>query len=240
MLGSKHTNPAVSRVWLLDFDGVLLRHPKVLQRVQHRVVEYVQQNTGSFLNHNDATRLNRELYGRYGHTHRGLKKLFKPQSTLYDFNRFVYEPAFIQSLYREFAKDPQLALDFSAWKHWMELQQRDDEHGLLDKVLIFTNSPSSWAETWLSQSPLHSCIDEILGSDHPLFQERSGETLLKPALELYERTEYYHRPHQLLYFMDDSPLNLEPVSNRPQWVPYWFHAISTKPITECMMPYVKK
>jgi FMN phosphatase YigB (HAD superfamily) len=231
-----HQNPAVSRVWLLDFDGVLMRHPKVLQRVSHRVVEYVRQNTGGYLSQADATRINRELYGRYGHTHLGMKKLFRPQSTLADFNRFVYEPGFIQGLYREFGKDPSIAEDFSQWKFWLELQQREIDSGILDKVHIFSNSPSSWVEPWLATSPIAECIDDILGSDHPIFMDKT-DVLLKPALELYERLEVFHEPHQMLYFLDDSLLNLEPISKRPQWTPVWFQNDPKKSVEKCIEYY---
>jgi FMN phosphatase YigB (HAD superfamily) len=235
---SAQKNPAVSRVWLLDFDGVVLRHPKVLQRVSQRVVEYVQQNTGSYLSQADATRLNRELYGRYGHTHLGMKKLFRPHSTLADFNRFVYEPGFINGLYREFGKEASVAQDMGAWKSWLEAHECDD-HGILEKVVIFTNSPSAWVEPWLASSPLCNTFDEILSSDHPLFNDPNKKTdgLLKPALELYERIEYYHESHQLLYFLDDSRLNLEPICQRPQWVPVWFDNDPQKSVEKCVRPY---
>ena len=211
----------VSRVLLMDFDGVLLRHPAVLGRIQRRVVTYVQQNVkGGYLSETDAARVNRDLYGRYGHTHTGMKKLFLPHTRLSSFNAFVYDPVFLNELYKTYGKDPEVLSGIQQWNAWFDDQLSSDA-GEVDKVAIFTNSPAAWPTMWLDAAGLLNRFQEILGSDHVLFEGRE-DSLLKPNKQLYMRLENYHDPHQMLYFVDDSPVNLEPLVHRPQWIPMLF------------------
>jgi len=218
-MGNKMLTNTVSRVVLMDFDGVLLRHPAVLGRVQQRVVQYVQRNIhGGYLSDTEAIRVNRDLYGKYGHTHLGMKKLFMPHARLTTFNGYVYDPMFLNELYKEFGKDLDVLNDIRGWESWMDEQLSE---GDVDKIAIFTNSPASWPTMWLDAAGLLNRFQEIMGSDHVLFEGRE-DSLLKPNKNLYMRMENYHDPHQMLYFVDDSPVNLEPLIQRPQWIPMLF------------------
>jgi FMN phosphatase YigB (HAD superfamily) len=209
----------VSRVVLMDFDGVLLRDPRVLRRVQQRVVQYVQRNVHKgYLSEAEAVRVNRDLYQRYGHTHLGMKKLFMPHARLTTFNGFVYDPGFLNELYREFGRDDEVLNGIRAWDTWFDEQLNE---GDVDKLAIFTNSPAAWPTMWLEAAGRLGQFQEILGSDHVLFEGRT-DSLLKPDKNLYLRMETYHDPHQALYFVDDSLGNLEPLVQRPQWIPMLF------------------
>jgi FMN phosphatase YigB (HAD superfamily) len=209
----------VSRVVLMDFDGVLLRHPKVLRRVQDRVVEYVRRNVKhTTLTTADARRLNRDLYGRYGHTHTGMRKLFMPHARLGTFNEFVYDKTYIQELLHDYGKDPEVLSGMTEWNTWLDAQWAE---GDVSAMKVFTNAPRIWPQVWLEASGMQDRFQEILGSDHILFEGRE-DSLLKPDKRLYERMEHYHGGDQLLYFVEDSPVNLEPLMHRPQWVPVLF------------------
>jgi FMN phosphatase YigB (HAD superfamily) len=208
----------MTRVILMDFDGVLMRHPPVLKRVQGRVVEYVRKYAGKgHMSEGDATRLNRDLYQRYGHTHLGMKKLFMPYSRVSSFNHYVYEPAFLNELYQAFGKDPDCLDGLQSWESWIDDQLYE---GDVEQTAIFSNSPASWVSLWLSAAGMEDHFQEILGSDHPLFEGRD-DSLLKPDPRLYDRVETYI-PDPSLYFVEDSPLNLDPVVKRDRWIPMLF------------------
>lgn len=216
----------VSRVILMDFDGVLMRHSGVLRSVQNRVVEYVRRNVGGGgggggggnMTTEDARRLNRDLYGRYGHTHVGMKKLFVPHTRLNTFNDFVYDPGYLKEILEEYRGDAEVFAGMTQWNTWLDEQLLE---GDVDKIAILTNSPGTWPKMWLEAAGMTERFQEILGSDHVLFEGRE-DSLLKPNLRLYERIEHYHGPTQMLYFVEDSPGNLEPLLHRPQWIPVLF------------------
>lgn len=211
----------MSRVLLMDFDGVLLRHPPVLRRVQGRVVEYVRRHVGArgnTMSETDAIRLNRDLYQRHGHTHLGMKKLFMPYARVETFNAFVYDPSFLSELYQDYGKDPECLGGLQQWESWLDEQLNE---GDVEKLALFTNSPSHWVEMWLSAAGMEGRFQECLGSDHPLFESRE-DSLLKPAPYLYDRIEHYHNLDASLYFVEDSPLNLDPVVGRDRWIPMLF------------------
>ena len=220
------------RTLLLDFDGVILKHKPVLQKIQHRVVDYVQKNVHSgYLSEKDAYRLNQDLYTRYGHTHLGMKKLFQPSTRLETFNAYVYDPVFLQSIYYEFLTHESLHIDLQEFKTW--IREFEEKTGI--PCYIFTNSPSHWCEMWLMPNGKEGKINthipgirDIFGSNHSLFDTPS-DVLLKPNPVLYRRMETYlnsknqNDPHcHQLIFVDDSLANLEPIMKRSQWYPIWF------------------
>lgn len=214
------------KVLLLDFDGVILKHKPVLKRIQNRVVDYVRENVHQgYLSMEDAQRLNRDLYTRYGHSHLGMKKLFLPFSRLSSFNDYVYQPAFLQGLYHEYMTDEILQNDIQSFKGWMA--SFEDKTGV--PTYIFTNSPSHWCEMWLmsDKNTTHvKGIRDILGSNHSVF-ETPADALLKPNQVLYRRMESYlssqfNSVENHLIFVDDSVSNLEPIVTRSMWTPIWF------------------
>lgn len=227
--------PSTQRVLLLDFDGVILRHKPVLHKIQERVVDYVQKNVhNGYLTEKDADRLNRDLYSRYGHTHTGMKKLFLPFSRLSNFNEYVYNPVFLQSLYHEFATDETLHKELKEFRDWV----KNFEETSNIPCYIFTNSPALWCELWLMHTPgsthIHG-VKDIFGSDHTIF-ETPSDNLLKPNPVLYRRIESYLSYSPVItskkdaskatdlqfVFVDDSIANLEPLITRPMWFPIWF------------------
>lgn len=226
-----------NRILLLDFDGVILRQKPVLQKVQQRIIDYVQLNVHKgYLHPEDAMRLNQDLYTRYGHTHIGMKKLFLPFSRLSDFNKFVYDPLFMNQLYMDAVRTTQVQEEMKDFKSWVKEFERTYDI----PCYIFTNSPSHWCEQWLLRdTPGRTRVDgvvDIFGSNHSLF-ESHADSLLKPNLVLYSRIEnhllskthtemceddsYCVKDGQLI-FVDDSLANLEPVVHLRKWLPIWF------------------
>lgn len=210
------------RAVLLDFDGVIFQNKKALDRVQDRIVEYVQQNVyNGYMNKEDAIRVNRDLYTTYGHTHLGMKKLFLPESRISCFNKFVYDQDFLSSLQSEFMDDELIRKNVKEFEEWVTNFYR--AYGI--PVYIFTNSPREWCYTWLKYRYIEGFRD-IFSSDHVVFD--SGlYSLLKPDPSTYKRLEYYFKkkfdnePYELI-FVDDSLTNLIPVAGNALWHPIWF------------------
>lgn len=239
MLSARPVTPATlkasHKALLLDFDGVILRHPRALKHIEERIIDYVQINVyKGYLGREDARRLNYDLYNRYGHTHIGMKKLFLPFSHVSEFNDFVYDPAFLNKIYRDVVEDESLHKEIADFKRWLKTFKQTT--GI--PCYIFTNSPSRWSELWLMREPnqthIHG-IEDVFGSDHALFYN-PADSMLKPNVLLYKNIEHHllnskKNPEQeiRLLMVDDSISNLEPITYNPRWVPIWFGKSMSNP-----------
>ena len=120
----------MSKMLLLDIDGVLIRDPLVLDHVKHNCVEYVRAKLPEA---KDPYKVNRLLYKRYGHTARGLEKAFKIDAS--DFDEKVYDKKLMTHLWSymsstDFQKDASTICDISnsGWD-----------------VRLFSNGPLNWS-----------------------------------------------------------------------------------------------
>lgn len=201
---------------LLDMDGVTLRHHGLSAHVAQRVVSYVQRRVPWRLDRASAEEYNRRIYTQTGHTWLGLRnELGLGAGSLEEFNAWVYDDETLERL-EEVYKDPVIST------------QRQDLLSLTRfcrdsrvPVVIFSNAPTSWCVG--AAEVLGMPCQVILGSDHPVFMGR----LLKPDHMLYYNVARYlqsqfQEDRLRLHFVDDTLLNLLPVTHRPDWNPLWF------------------
>jgi|APGre2960657373_1045057.scaffolds.fasta_scaffold00921_5 FMN phosphatase YigB (HAD superfamily) len=192
---------ARGRAILFDVDGVLVRNRAVSAAIEKRVVNYVHTRANVPLD--CASRVNRELYSAYGHTHTGLKAAYRIKDTIHDFNTFVYDDKTILECYRELVSSSE-ACD-GARALFTELRGAP--------VFLFTNAPDVWADAVVQALGLNIRMERRL---------TSSSFGLKPDDATYARVAAYAKADagvETLVFVDDQLRNLVPVLNMPDWQP---------------------
>jgi FMN phosphatase YigB (HAD superfamily) len=207
----------VPKILLLDMDGVVFRQPHVYKFVSMRVVSYVQKKLKPILtdiNYHYAEQINTMLYTSYGHTLIGLNSIFNTNIDMNEFNRAVYDDITLNYM-RYFKYDPKV-IEYSN-------EVRQTIHRCHEKdipVYIFSNAPICWSNAILEATDLVIEKNNILGPEHPLFDE-GGQ--LKPMPRLYNGVErllcYRHGEKSEIIFMDDSISNLRPCIHMEKWKP---------------------
>lgn len=114
----------------LDIDGVLVRDKNLLQHVKRNCELYVAKKLPECKSPRHTNSL---LYSRYGHTARGLERVFQVDTR--DFNSKVYDKPLLNHLAEvlatpQFQKEAEMVHQLSA-EGW--------------KLSLFTNSPWVWA-----------------------------------------------------------------------------------------------
>lgn len=147
----------MSKMLLLDIDGVVLRDPLLLEHVKHNCAEYVRAKLPEA---KDPYKVNRLLYKRYGHTAHGLRKAFRINAN--DFDDKVYDKKLMSHLWSclsstEFAKDAMTLHEIyeSGWD-----------------IRLFSNSPLRWS------IPVQCAIGDFVGVN-------KDELFLKPDARAY-------------------------------------------------------
>lgn len=206
-----------SRALLLDVDGVLLQHTKILNNVAIRADRYVKHKLSLSSEHGKS--VNQLLYSSCGHTHLGMKHLLASQKqTIQQFNHEIYTPDLINYL-ATLRQEPEVIQAREDMQHVLQVCQKTNI-----SVYIFSNAPIEWCAQVLRilDMPIHE--RNILSSDHDLFQTQD---VLKPDMQLYRNVEQYlMQQHQdefiQLLFVDDSFRNLVPIMNSSSWIPIFF------------------
>lgn len=209
----------MSKVLLLDLDGVVLHQPRVFKQISHKIVSYVQRYAPRMYTMDDAMELNKLLYSSYAHTHRGLRAVYGNQIPPLDhFNTCIYDIHIINYLWNH-RYDPELQTRANQAR---ALVTHAKDIGV--PTYVFTNSPGIWCQNAMDITNLADLIPPSaqLSSSHPVF----SETLLKPDQKLYENVAMFLQ-HEVpgwsqLVFVDDSWANLRPVIGSPTWVPLFF------------------
>lgn len=141
---------------LLDVDGVLVRNPELVQKVDDNVARYVSKKLPHSKNPKVIAKM---LFKKYGHTAIGLKQAFRVDAS--DFDEFVYDRKLIDSLWEhlsgnEFQKEAEIVSNIA------------------DKVptILFSNSPPQWT------IPVASAISDAVSISSPLY--------LKPDRRAYK------------------------------------------------------
>lgn len=82
----------MQRITLLDFDGVLYKHPKAMWYVSKRSSEFVHHKMKLPGKHASpiSEEVNRNLYRTFGHTVLGLQRMGY-EATIEEYNEFVYD-----------------------------------------------------------------------------------------------------------------------------------------------------
>jgi FMN phosphatase YigB (HAD superfamily) len=174
----------------LDIDGVILRDKLLLEHVKDNCVQYVASKLPECKNPRET---NRVLYLSHGHTARGLRNVFKMDTS--DFNEKVYDRRLMDHLAEviygtEFQHEA---------KELHELTEKDW------KVTLFTNSPVEWAV------PIARAISDNV------FLDCTGHDMstasLKPEVDRYMQFP----KHMSHIYVDDSLKNL----GTARWMPNW-------------------
>ena len=191
---------------LLDFDGVILRHPRATQTIISRSERYANK----FLKLRSQTALtivNREIYKLAGHTVNGLKDMGYPASHE-DFNHDVYSDLDYDYLFENLHETNRK--DIETLK---ELQNACNMNQI--DLKIFSNAPDAWCEAALNRMKSEELLDikPIMGSQHP--------DVAKPELRVYQKIEE-ELPDTLIHFVDDRFENLSKVCGNGKWKNYLF------------------
>lgn len=216
-----HTQSTRPKVLLLDVDGVIIQQPKVIQHVSRNIVQYFSKELD--LPMHNALQVNKLLYSEYGHSYRGLRKVFNFDKSIHHFNTSVYTPDVLQ-LVKESNQDMLQHVNYMQLKQ-MVLRCRCENV----PVYLFTNAPFVWCKTVLSASGLDKFIpdEHIISCDHDvmLYHEDDG---FKPAGVVYETVQHYinnvHRLEDSLFvFIEDSFKNLVPIVGESSWLPVYLN-----------------
>lgn len=206
LLRAKPIKPIV----LLDYDGVVLRHPRASRLIRRRCERYTATQTGCRPGSNAARDLNRALYTTYGHTHVGLRRLGYP-SDIACFNAQVYDGIDYKTLF-ENTEDDVMEANTKMLKALMCLT---DSYN----VKIFSNAPREWCVETMRQmdsSPNGAALAHLQSN----FIDLAG--LVKPDIRAYVAAEIAlswsaSASDGDIYFVDDSLVNIAPVITRPGW-----------------------
>lgn len=206
-----------SKVLLLDVDGVILNHPRVLEHVGRKVINLVQRTVPGNISMLDANQINRRLYSSYGHTLIGLKTIYKNVSpSINEFNTKIYDKNTINYLH-SMKNDPEIIRKSHEVKAVID---KANKHNI--PVYLFSNAPYEWCRSIVDISDLSDRFNDesILCSSHPIFQDK----YLKPEYKLYQSVQdflnhQYHDKDINYIFVDDSWSNIMPVIGNMQWTP---------------------
>jgi len=199
----------MAHVLLLDLDGVVFQHPAAFARLHARVGAFVATRVPETCVVRDV---HEALYRSHGHTLIGLRDAMGDTSSIADFNRFVFDDAFLEEVRR-------IPRPNSSERHAMAVRRlvASARRRNVDTYL-FTNAPRNWVDYALSTSGLKSTFD----APHVLVGEELG--FLKPQPEAYAAVEAVVHAERIT-FVDDSVINLASVPNGDEgagpdrWVP---------------------
>ena len=209
--------PSSKKVLLLDMDGVVLHQPNIQRYIVMRVNGFVRRQLDPIIkgiSYHDAERINRTLYGTYGHTLLGLNAMFNLNISVKEYNTSIYDKTTIGYI--------------SNFQDDKEMNKRANEIRELVSVCylnkipvyVFSNAPLSWSNTVISTMGLAIDNDKVLGPDHPIFD---GNGQLKPVKSTYTQVarliNHRHGSNQSMVFVDDSMANIKACMNMKRWAP---------------------
>jgi len=190
---------------LLDVDGVIFQHKGISAAIGKRTSTLVAKVLECDANH--AQKINKQLYTQYGHTYIGLKHIYNPPLTLQEYNNYIYDPKFIESLN-----------EIETTKRTQQINALVEKLFLVAmaynvRCMLYTNSPLIWLKfikeylkpaLWINE-------EDWLYSNHPIFGEFGS---LKPMTENYLCVDYHIRQINEWYckndilYVDDSAINV--------------------------------
>lgn len=213
------SRPISKKVLLLDMDGVVLHHPNIQYYVSMRASSYVREKLKpqvSTIEYQQAENINKILYTTFGHTLTGLNKIFYMEHSIQDFNNYVYDDNMMKFL--------------STFENELNINDRIKEIRFLLEccekknvpVYIFSNAPNKWSEMIVEISKLSIEKQNIIGSDHKMFEDKM-EQFLKPYHPMYRRVQMLinekHAEYPEMIFVDDAMMNIKPCFYMKQWKP---------------------
>ncbi len=192
---------------LLDFDGVLLKNRYLTNYQNNRSSKFVKKHT--MLPLHVCEKVNQKYYPKYGHTVTMMNELFGVNTTLEEYNEFVFNKKSIQRLHKLYDEDTK--------KHLRDFNKIFDfANDTNMSWYIFTNAHVNWVKEFGELGEL-----EELTKDEKIIWPHSLD-FLKPQNNAYDRVEKMFAPCEEFIFVDDSHVNLENPSQRKNWFPIHF------------------
>lgn len=179
---------------LLDFDGVVIRNERIAAIIKDKSESFIAKKYN--LTKSQSARVNRVFYKTHGHTAIGVDPENYKQHVL-EYNDYVFSE-----------------LDYSRLRAYItptDVRSLRNVVSLKRRYGLFTNAPISWCENMcvLAHVDLYDFID-------PSRCFTSDEGLIKPKKDVYDHVEE-STLENLIYFIDDSAINLEAVRDRDRW-----------------------
>lgn len=188
----------MQKVLLLDFDGVVVRHPKSSFEISKRSQEFVKKHTRVKTDF-EARVLNAHLYKSYGHTLLGLQKLGYKVSVA-EFNEYVYSGLDYEGLFKDFKRTNRTDI-----QNIVELNKFCKNQKI--PIYIFSNAPNEWCGT----------IMDMMLEDETFYNFIDMSNDLKPSFVLYENVSYKFKGNKIV-FVDDSFINFSNTIKNKQWL----------------------
>lgn len=204
----------MSRVLLLDFDGVFIRNRKISSYVGTQCTRLLAHKKN--LNMKQARKINSHLYPLYGHTSFILSKEYGIDCSIKDFNDIVYH-------------------EYINYKHIHNMITVNDVEyadqlvskivSKHDNVFIFTNAVDTWCMEVLRMLHIQDCIprSHILSSDLL--------PVLKPDHKAYDKVdrmlEIFQPNAKQRIFVDDQLANIDPIINKTNWTGIYYPPMQT-------------
>lgn len=184
---------------LLDFDGVIVRNPRVSAHVSRACVRYMAKKASISID--KARDLNRTWYPELGHSSRVLQERLGIPCTVQEFNDAVYT---------EF-------IEYDQIKYMLVATDFLHANALIGKghdCAIFSNAPSTWCRRMLGMLQVDHEPRLVIGSD-------TIGHVLKPSMVAYGRVEKLigGKPG---VFVDDDLQNVTSAT-RLGWNAVYFH-----------------
>ena len=232
MIGLK--NSVRSKVFMMDMDGVVLRHPTVFKILGSRVQSFVRKNVNPYMSDKEVEKMNQVLYKDFGHTVLGLQRLYDSNISINNFCEYVYDKPlmnYVEILNRDDIFNEN-ALEF---RRFLETCKDKDI-----PVFIFSNANQLWCRSILDTMEITSLPNShIIGCDSQAYQT-TKEVCLKPNKVTYSKAvQYVYKTlagplEREFVYVDDQVQNLMPVLNNQYWKKVWFNTDKEK--TEIYTP----
>lgn len=195
---------------LLDFDGVMVRDPHLTAYQLRRSAKFVQKHT--YLPLSTCLAINSKHYPKYGHTVLMLNDMFGKQTTLEQYNEFVFSKAQISRLDRCLSQE-----SFAHTANFKKVFEQCKANNI--EWNVFTNAHLNWALHFSHLTGLQEVVEEKVIYPKEL-------SMLKPNPEVYASLSERFADKTII-FVDDSRINLEPVTLEDGWVPIHFSKTDT-------------
>lgn len=199
----------MSRVLLLDYDGVILRNNSANKLIAHRAGLYTQKVVSIKNNYTIDSKASHDLcfnvYKGFGHTLLGINAvgIDHTEVTLRNYNNFVYSHIDYNDL-------TNTNNDMEDVEKVFNLCAKQD----ID-VYVFSNSPKRWIErTIRKQKNVAKNMKDIRDK---LNVQDDDASLLKPLPKIYDMINNLFKDKEIV-FVDDSACNLQYSLTKSNWV----------------------
>lgn len=185
---------------LVDFDGVVVRNARASSHVVRRVEGFLKKRMGPAATDVEVRRLNQELYGGFGHSFLGMKKMGLVEARHFgEFQDYLYSDI-----------DPEeVHITLKEKLDWQRFCQAMEARNI--RVCIFSNASLRWIQHFIN-------LEEFGGVGY--LGPGSCDEWLKPQVEVYDCIDRLYKGRHFLYY-EDKLVNLAPRLDHPDWTCVW-------------------